>query len=407
MKKTLRFLTIAVMAGVALAACADKNKDDGGNNDLHEYPPVTISDKPGGAVKAGFADAIEIAGEGFSPEEDYIYVGYTDGEEIKYERVSPDVLTLRQGRVSFGVNITAAFLDKTIKVYLDRPGYDRMPITNDITFTMPTVAEGYIPDAAFRATLNSIHPQQGNPQIQPLFSVYGLLDVAAAATIEEINLYASAAASLEGIELFTGASRLIAHETSKLKVADFSKWKSSKTIFITMERSGALEEIIGGPSIGRLDCYDCASLTKVDLHHCRWTYNFQLYNGSALKSAVTDLDIRRQRTGTFKGGTTEGGAGWEYCSAEGDYTALVAGAKMYLPDNCHVSVDYQFLTDKWGGTGEDGTGYNCIYSAWKRGATVDVYDSQDITKKIGTVPMYSVDDDALTLTGDNNWTPTI
>ena len=44
-------------------------------------------------------------------------------------------------------------------------------------------------------------------------------------------------------------------------------------------------------------------------------------------------------------------------------------------------------------------------AAWTRGATIDVYSSKDISKKLGTVPMYKDDSGALTLTGPNGWVP--
>ncbi len=408
MKKTLKLLAMALMAGAMFTACGD---DDKGDEPKPGPGPtidgVTVDNMLSGSVKAGFADAIEIMGSGFDPAQDWVYIGYEKDGKTEYVRITDDVLTIKSSRISFGVSIDAAFLDKTFKVYLDRET-TKMALTNDLTFTMPTVAEGYIPDPYFRATLRSTHDQQGNKEIAAMFTAYGLLDVAKAATVKTVNIYASSATSLEGIELFTGATRLTGNDVPSLKVADFSKWKSSGPIFINMERATALEEVIGGPSIGRLDCYDCEKLTKVDMHLSRWQYNFQLFSSANGESNVNYLDIRKLRTGTEKGGPEEGEGkeGWKgYCHAETEWCPLLAGAWFRIADNSHVLVDYQFLLDKWGGTGVDGSGYNCIYSAWTRGATIDVYSSKDITKKLGTVPMYKDDNGALTLTGANGWTP--
>lgn len=407
MKKTLKLLAMALMAGAMFTAC-------GGDDEPGTTPPeddggidgVTVDNMLSGSVKAGFAGAIEIMGSGFDTDLDWVFIGYDNGGDIKYERITTDLLTIKSGRISFGVPITASYLDKTFKVYLDRDG-KKMELTKDLTFTMPTVAEGYIPDPYFRATLMSTHPQQGNATIAPLFNSYGLLDVAGAAKVETINIYGSSATSLEGIELFTGATRMTANDNTALKVADFSKWKSSGPIFINMERATALEEVIGGPSIGRLDCYDCGKLTKVDMHLSRWQYNFQLFSSANGESEVTYLDIRKLRTGTEMGGPAESDkATWKgYCHAENEWCPLVSGAWYRIAANSHVLVDYQFLVDKWGGTGVDGSGYNCIYSAWTRGATIDVYSSKNIDKKLGTVPMYKDDNGALTLTGANGWVP--
>lgn len=406
MKKTLKLLAMALMAGAMFTACGGDDNDGPVDPPKKGIEGVTVDNMLSGSVKAGFAGAIEIMGSGFDADLDWVFIGYDNGGDIKYERITTDLLTIKAKYISFGVPITASYLDKTFKVYLDRDG-ERMELTKDLTFTMPTVAEGYIPDPYFRATLMSTHPQQGNAAIAPLFNAYGLLDVAEAAKVETINIYGSSATSLEGIELFTGANRMTANDNTALKVADFSKWKSSGPIFINMERATALEEVIGGPSIGRLDCYDCGKLTKVDMHLSRWQYNFQLFSSANGESEVTYLDIRKLRTGTEMGGPAESDQStWKgYCHAENEWCPLVSGAWYRIAANSHVLVDYQFLVDKWGGTGVDGSGYNCIYSAWTRGATIDVYSSKNIDKKLGTVPMYKDDKGALTLTGANGWVP--
>lgn len=398
MKKMMRFLAMALMAGAMFTACGGDDGPegpDGPGGPTDVIDGVTVDNKLSGSVKAGKAAAIEIMGSGFDPDQDWVYIGYNEGGAIKYERITTDLLTIKSSRISFGVPITASYLDKTFKVYLDRETV-KMELTNDLTFTMPTVEEGYIPDPYFRATLMSTHPQQGNATIAPLFDSYGLLDVAGAATIETINLYASGATSLEGIELFTHCGRIIAHETSSLVKADFSKLKTDQYLFITMERSGALEEVIAGPTISRLDIYDCTKLKTVDLHLNKWMHNLQCFNDPAIQT----FDIRREHTGTFKDKEKEPA---EYCDGDNQYTVFESGAVMQLPDNVHILVDYAFITEKRQ-AGETGS-FKGVYDAWTRGATIDVYSSKNIEKKLGTVPMYKDDNGALTLTGANGWVP--
>ena len=288
---------MALMAGAMFTACGGDDDDNGGGNGgggnegPGTIPGVTVDNMLSGSVKAGFAGAIEILGSGFDPDQDWVYIGYNEGGEIKYERITTDLLTIRSSRISFGVPITAGYLDKTFKVYLDREA-TKMELTKDLTFTMPTIAEGYIPDPYFRATLMSTHPQQGNPEIAPLFNSYGLIDVAGAAAVETINLYASGVTSLEGIELFTHCGRIIAHETSSLVKADFSKLKTDQYLFVTMERSGAMEEVIAGPTISRLDIYDCSKLKTVDLHLNKWMHNLQCYGDPAIETFAANIPGR-------------------------------------------------------------------------------------------------------------------
>ena len=117
---------MALMAGAMFAACGGDDDDNGGGNGgggnegPGTIPGVTVDNMLSGSVKAGFAGAIEILGSGFDPDQDWVYIGYNEGGEIKYERITTDLLTIRSSRISFGVPITAGYLDKTFKVYLDR-----------------------------------------------------------------------------------------------------------------------------------------------------------------------------------------------------------------------------------------------------------------------------------------------
>ncbi len=140
-----------------------------GNEGPGTIPGVTVDNMLSGSVKAGFAGRSRSWVRASIPTRTGFTSVITRGGEIKYERITTDLLTIRSSRISFGVPITAGYLDKTFKVYLDREA-TKMELTKDLTFTMPTIAEGYIPDPYFRATLMSTHPQQGNPEIAPLFN---------------------------------------------------------------------------------------------------------------------------------------------------------------------------------------------------------------------------------------------
>ncbi|MEG1865233.1 MAG: hypothetical protein RR199_07940, partial [Alistipes sp.] len=261
------------------------------------FPDVTITSKVSGAVKAGLPDAITISGKGFDPDLDYIKVGYEDGGALNTDnKVLDAALTLNKTRVAFGISIDAPYLGKTVKIYLDRPGYDPMPLTGDITFTMPTVAEGYIPDPAFRATLINL-----NPNVKVLFSALGMLDVEGAAAIKTgdgtygLNLYACTANSLEGIELFTGVTGLIpAWDMPNVKEIDLSKW-TAKSIDFRCERAAKLEKFICAPWAKTVIIHSCPKLTYVDAHNCNWMdrlniNDFESHSDGDKNSNVTYFD---------------------------------------------------------------------------------------------------------------------
>ena len=198
MKSAFKFFALSLLAGTMFAAC-------GGDENETEVPPppspIEITNNVNGVIKAGIADAIVITGSGFDESHDYIYIAY-DKEDCTtvYDRIPKDVLTIKATRISFGVNVGAAYLDKTVKVYLDRPGYDKIAISGEITFSLPSVEEGYIPDVALRAVLSNADK---NPNV--VFSPLGLLDVNNAATITNngngyaLDISDCACTSLEGI----------------------------------------------------------------------------------------------------------------------------------------------------------------------------------------------------------------
>lgn len=401
MKNKFRLLAMALLAGAVFSACGDD--DNGGNDgpdDKDGYPPVEITNEVKGAVKAGTASAIEILGTGFLPDLDYIYIGYDKDGKTEYEQVKENVLTMTATRISFGVHVSAPYLDKTVKVYLDRPDYKRMPITGDITFTMPSVAEGYIPDAGFRGTLSSTHDQQGNPAIAPLFDTYGMLDVQGASKITSLNLYASSANSLEGIELFTNVTFVSGWDMPNIKEIDLSKW-TARGVDFRCERAANLEKLVGAPYGRILICHSCPKLTHVDVHLSNWMHwlnisDYESKGADAPQSAVTYLDLRRNQSGEFSSNPTE----------DNQFTIWGGNSGLKVADNATILVDSWFIFDHNYG---NGACWDNIYDAWKNhGATIKVYSRVEpyTDELLGTVPMASEDPDALSPSSHQAGKPT-
>lgn len=413
-------------AGALFAACTTGDDEQGGNNGgggSKGFPTDVVVDDPlfTGTVKAGYAGVVEITGEGFDPDFDYVKFGWEEDGKIVYSvELSPAFVLIKRSRITLGVHVADPVVGKTVKVYLDRIGYDPMPVSDEIEFVLPEVSEGYIPDAGFRETLMSTHPQDGNADIAPMFNEFGLIAPAQAATVKKMNLYATTAQSLEGIELFTNMAELFLWHNASIQKVDLSKLKGQTSVFVSLDGALNVREVITGPSLGRLDCQNCPKLERVDVHLSSWQYNFQMYydNSETGYTFITYLDMRKDRSGKEFGGPVEAdeGAGWKgYASSEPDghnWMPLVSGSYIKTADNAHILLDYQFLLDKWVGGGSvnatnpDGSCYGSVFNAWKRGAKIDVYSSQDIEKFLGTVPMYADDPTALTPPGqENGWAP--
>ncbi len=392
MKSAFKLFGLFLLSGTLFAACGDdKENETPPPPGKGKYPPVEITNEVKGSVKAGIADAIEITGSGFDSE-DYVYIGYDKDGTLAYDRIPVDALTLKSSRISFGVHVAAAYLDRTVKVYLDRVGYDRMAISGDITFTLPSVEEGYIPDVALRSVLADA---KRNPNVK--FSSLGLLDVNSAAAMVHgggsfaLDLSDCAAVSLEGIEHFKALKGgVAAWGMPNIKEIDLSKWEA-KGIELYLERAASLEKFVGPPYAYRIRTYDSPKLTYVDVHNCDWltwleVSNFETGGGvSAPNSAVTYLDIRRNQSGTYADKPTKAGE-----------MAMVwnnANQGFNVADNATILIDSHFLIEHT----LDGS-WTQIYNAWKnRGATIKVYSTIDPHRDelLGTVPSAKEMPDAL------------
>lgn len=375
---------------VSFAACdkGDNGGDDGKDGEEGNYPPVTITEKPSGEVKAGYTDGVTIIGEGFDEVQDYIYVGWDENGTMEYERISDASLEFRSTRVSFGFNVGARFLDKTVTVYLDRPGYDRMPISDPLTIALPEVSEGYIPDAAFRAVLKT-----QNPSVATLFNACDLLDVQGAAALKNcgnesgygLDLGGSSITSLEGIELFSGVSGVIAiWYCPNIKEIDLSNWKA-KNISVRLDGDTALESFTAAPFEVDVYANDCPNLKTLNASTSRWMSSIQCTGSTELNN----LDLRKDMNGTWKDKNM--------LTDDEDYTLYGGDCFFPLTADAKVKIDSWFLFDHNvnNGSASDPSCWTDIYNAWTRGATIEVYSWVDIDYYIATAPSYAEDPEAL------------
>jgi len=405
MKRHLKlFMALAAVAMFAACGGDDEASDNngGGNNGGGaadgNYPAgVEVTEATSGAVKAGTADAITIEGSGFDDLLDMVQIGYKDENgEMKYHDVNSLVCSIRKSRITLGVRIDEPYLDKTVKVYLDRLGCDKMPLTGDITFTMPTVAEGYIPDPTFRSFLSS-NPHNC-PAVAALFDAYGMLNPSAAASLASfeskdgwtMDLAGCQAESLEGIELFSGIKPrpgdeniiVAAWDMPNVKKIDLSNWKLAGFEF-RLDRAAKLEEFIGAPYVHTLSFDACSSLKKIDLSPCRGLLRCWMRN---IKTPVcTELDLRRDQSGTYA----------DRPSAEGEFCYLQGDTNFILADNAAIKIDSRFLASHPVENGGNPSCWCDLYDAWKRGATVEVYWWKDIARYLDTAPLYTEDPEAL------------
>lgn len=394
---------MALMAGALCAACGDdddstnnggggNNGGNGGNNGGGTNYPSEIQidgELMTGEVKPGFPDAINVSGSGFSSD-DYLMFGYEQDGEIVYKDIPAGGYDMRSTRISCGLPLDLVAEGMKVKVYVDRIGYDKMPITGELTVKMPEISEGYIPDPAFRATM--AEPSR-HPGFAPLFNALGLLDVAAAKTAKsgntgqfEIDLAGCAAESFAGIELFENVTGLVAAwDTPNVKEIDLSNWQARGFQWLC-DRANSLEKFIGAPYARRIKVCYCPKLTYVDVHNCVWLQwlDFSGQEAGLNESSVTYADIRKNGTKDYADTPMDDD---HYLSVWNN-----ANQGFTVADNALIKIDTWFLMD------HTEQAWLQIYNAWKdRGATIEVYSRIDPHRDelLGTVPSYAEDPDAL------------
>ena len=390
---------MTLMAGAMCAACGgDDDTNKGGENNgggSAGYPTdVQIDELISGPVKAGFSDAITVQGSGFSADMDYLMFGYEQDGKIVYKDIPTGGYEMRSTRVVCGLPLDLVSEGLVVKIYLDRIGYDKMPITDELTVKMPDVSEGYIPDPAFRAVLADA---KRHPGYAPLFNALGLLDVTAAKTAKsgsttqfELELAGCSATSFEGIELFEGVSGLVAAwDTPNVKEIDLSKWQARGFEWLC-DRANSLEKFVGAPYCRRIKLNDCPKLTHVDVHNCLWLswLDFSGREQNKFESSVTYADIRKNGTKNHADRPEDDD---HYMSVWNN-----ADQGFTVADNALIKIDSWFLMDHTDGA------WSQIYNAWKdRGATIEVYSRIDPHRDelLGTVPSYEEDPDALSPNG--------
>lgn len=394
---------------LSLASCQEKPAPD----KPLELPPVTVDELFEGEIKAGYPAAVTIRGGEFY-EEDYVLMKYTDDEGLETVYNLPNnVLEIRKSRISIGIPVNADCAGKEVVLYLDRPGYDVMPISGKVRIVFPEISEGFIPDPGFRETLMSEHPQEGNPQIAPLFNAYGMLDVDGAAEyVGGINLYNSTAKNLKGIELFKSAKAgevVVGWNNTSIEEVDLSNFQGEGSVHF--QNCPNLKSFKGGPYPYMVNLYACPKLESVDMSHTLWCWNLQLYgnNKNDINSFSTTklLDIRK-KIYDYK---------W-YCYPEGNddlvdgkypsdpsfedarkvTTSFRNDCTIRVSGDCLIRVSEKFVTDRRATDWNKSTfygGYAGIWYAWSLGATVEVYDDMDMDKLVGTVVPFSENPDAL------------
>ncbi|MBR5035372.1 MAG: hypothetical protein IKX71_08705 [Bacteroidales bacterium] len=355
----------------------DPGPDDGGNTEV-TYP-FTVAEKISGTYKAGVHDAVVIEGDGFRAGLDSVAVVWQEEGDEMFETVKVAV-TVSARQIKFGVSPAASYIGLPVKIAIKNDEYGTKPIviSNEVQFTKPTVSEGWIDDWGFRHAI-----KEKNPNFAKYMDDLEMLDVDAVAQVEHggstdnggqntLDLAVSWIESTEGIELFSGLKGkdggnplLAIWLCPELHTLDLSK-STVNGLNVICDFNDKLENVIAGPFVTIISGAKCPAVKKIDASQAKLLSKLAFSDPT---TAIEDLDIRREMTG--------------------EYVVLGPQSTFPLADNAQVKIDAGFLYDHATGPWKD------IYNGWTRGATIEVYSCVDINQKLGTVPSYAEDPEAL------------
>ena len=156
MRNKSLLLCLALAGALAAVSCkpepskGDENGGNGGEQGEITYP-FSVNEKISGTFKAGVHDAVVIEGDGFRAGLDSVAVIWQEEGDDMFETVKVAV-TVSARQLKFGVYPGAPYVGIPVKIGIKNDEYGPKPvvISDEVTFTKPTLEEGWIDDWGFR-----------------------------------------------------------------------------------------------------------------------------------------------------------------------------------------------------------------------------------------------------------------
>lgn len=372
MKTTLlKTLVLTLLATVALSSCEKEDKV------TPEDPQLSITgvEPLTGSLKMG--KPIVVKGTGFE-QTDYITIIDTEVTDPDLKEIgnivsdSKKLLVIEGDALTFGIKINNAWKNKVVDVYLNREGYKPFLIASAVKLITPSVEEGYIPDANFRARLKML--MKDKTTNWELIDKYQLLDVQKAnsyngcydedafrtgrLTITDMDID-----DFSGIEHFKNVTEIRSWSCRTTKKADVSAlsklelWLAGNLVGGIVP-SKALKRLVlsDEDECEELDLSQAASLTTLGFKNTKKMYLLNL-----CRTKSTWAKASEGTTGAW-GALDPGDTYFSY----GDLAAGDTKARI-------IKVNYTLIKHgRWGGNLR-----KAFIDAYNKGVKIEVYSDED------------------------------
>ena len=281
--------------------------------------------------------------------------------------ITNDQITFKSKKIAFGISPAEAIGGKTGgKLILVRGGL-RKEIGTGLNFIIPTVEEGWLPEAAFRN-----HLKKKDATIANMFDKYDMLDVESAGAYTgpsngEFYLDEYSGTGMEGISLFHKLNAsLRAWGDGSLESVDISGCHALQNCYFNS--CAKLSSIKFSAEIPTVTVNNDPMLTYVDLKDAKNLVRYNSRESGDNSGKYKYIDARKSSdvhwTGEF-------------------YVAFANDATVKILAN-------QFGYDWHDGQKARYGGLSAILDAWKnQNLKIKVYDDADTSKVVYDIPFYS------------------
>jgi hypothetical protein len=307
---------------------------------------------------------ITVEGTGWDESKDYLIA--CAGTDSVY--ITTDEISFKSKKIVFGMSPSEAIGGSSNGKLILVRGNLRKEIGTNLKFIVPTIEEGWLPEAAFRTLLKSVDNNIAN-----MFDKYDMLDVETAGSYTSngatLFMTDSGCVGFEGISLFHSLNgRIYAWSNPNLEKVDASGLHA--LIEIRFPNCKKLTELIFSDGIQETTINGTTALVSEDLHEAAKLVRYNANEGGD-GARYQFVDFRRAPSSP----------------------AWTGEVYILFDDNAKVKMTNNEWTYNWfDGHASRYGGQSAIINAWMtQNLTIEIYKDDDMDSLLYSVPAYSSD----------------
>ena len=360
-KATILFSSILLLFAVVFVGC----KKDPVVPVIPDVPVTGVTPLTGN-LKLG--TTITVQGTGFDEWLDVLEIWVSDTVSSV---IGSDLITFSSDKITFGIKPSTGEAGMTVDIKVSREGFNSVIIAKGVTLIVPTLAEGWIPNAQFKIKLRE---QGGNP----LFLQYDMFDIEAAKTWLSNNttggdpqgdtalMMDAPVASYEGLEFLKKIEKLLSWNNGAIQVIDLT---NTNIELLYCDGCGKLNTIIPGPKTRMMNYRNCRSLKTLDTRPAPLCNLLVGIEGEQV-TVLDALDLRKPK------------ALWPTADKPVDWSGqlifvMSTGGNIKISEYYYLNHNAFDLTFGWNCLVNEFVNKGCTVEVWNDEGTAKLFDGTD------------------------------